>query len=82
MTLLALASRRSPPAALPEPKNVEPEKTVTLPPATENVAPPEPSELPKRDPFPVKIEVPEPAPEEEPPRRETVRPGENMDFPL
>ena len=72
----------SPPAALPEPKTVEPEKTVVMTGATVKITESGPVELPKPAPFPEKIEAPEPASEEEPPRRETVRPEENTDFPL
>jgi membrane protein len=82
VTLLALASRASHPPALAEPKNLEIEKPVVVQGATVKMAGPEPVELPKPAPFLDKIETPEPAMEEEPPRRETVRPEENTDFPL
>ena len=83
VTLLALASRMSPPAALVEPKNLEIEKPVVMQGATVKIAESEPMELPKPAPFPEKIGTPEPAMEEEEPlRRETVRPEENTDFPL
>ena len=83
VTLLALASRTSPPAALAEPKIVEPQKMVAMTGATVRIEEPDPVELPKPVPFPEKIEQqPEPAAEQEPPRRETVRPEENTEFPL
>ncbi|HEX4349111.1 MAG TPA: YhjD/YihY/BrkB family envelope integrity protein, partial [Verrucomicrobiae bacterium] len=82
VTLLALASRTSPPTALAEPKTVEPEKALGMTGATASIQEPAPVELPKPMPFPEKIEPPKPAMEEEPPRRETVRPDENTDFPL
>ena len=82
VTLLALASRTSPPATLAEPKTVEPQKMVAMTGATVRIEQPDPVELPKPVPFPEKIQPPETAAEEEPPRRETVRPEENTDFPL
>jgi DNA-binding IscR family transcriptional regulator len=82
VTLLALASRIAPPPALVEPKTVEPQKMVAMTGATVRIEEPDQVELPKPVPFPEKTQPPEPAAEEEPPRRETVRPEENTDFPL
>jgi membrane protein len=83
VSLLALANRVPPRAALAEPKKVEPEKTVEAVQVAEIKSEPEPVEIPKPAPFPEKIETPEPVVEKaEPPRREVVRPDEHMDFPL
>jgi membrane protein len=85
VSLLTLANRLLPPAALAEPKNVEPEKTAVMTGATVKVVEPEPVEPPKPAPAPSseKIETP-PAAEKkpEPPRREAARPDEDSDFPL
>jgi membrane protein len=82
ISLLALASRLTPPDALPAPKNLEPEKALPAPRATDQPAEPKTAELPEHPPFPEKIEEPGVVAEPEPPRRETVRPDEHMDFPL
>jgi membrane protein len=82
VTLLALATRAAPRAALPEPKPAEPEKAAGVAAVVvEKSAAPEPVEPAKPAPFPEKIESPEPVAEPAPPRRETVRPAET-DFPL
>lgn len=83
ISLLALAGRVPPRAALAEPKNAEPEKKTASAPAAEKIAEPEPVEIPKPPPFPEIMETPDPVAEKaEPPRRETVRPDEHTDFPL
>jgi membrane protein len=83
VSLLALANRVPPRAALAELKKVEPEKMFEVAHVAEIKPQPEPVEIPKPAPFPEKIETPEPVVEKaEPPRRETVRPDEHMDFPL
>jgi DNA-binding IscR family transcriptional regulator len=76
VTLLALASRTSHPPALAEPKNLEIEKPAVVQGAIVKIAEAESVETSKLAPFPEKVETPEP------PRRETVRPEENTDFPL
>jgi cell division septation protein DedD len=85
ISLLALSDRVTPPAALPEPKRIEPGTPVVVSGAMVKVVAPEPEpvEPPKSNPFPEEVEPPAPAPrsEPEPKRRETVRP-EETDFPL
>jgi len=86
ISLLALANRLSPRPALAEAKaeikTDEPEKIITLTDATVKIAEPEVIEPAKPAAFPPKAEVPEPAVEPKPTRRETVRPDEHSDFPL
>jgi membrane protein len=86
VSLLALASRVPPRAALTEPKKVEPEKMALNAPVAETFSEPERAEISKPAPFPEKVEEkvepPEPVAEKEKPRRETVRPNEHTDFPL
>jgi membrane protein len=82
VSLLALAIRVPPRAALTEPKPVETEKIAATPPA-EKKSEPAPAESAKPAPFPEKTEASEPVAEEaEPPRREPVQPDEHTDFPL
>ncbi len=85
ISLLVLASRASfSDAALAEPKMIEvlkisgPMPAAGVPKASE----PELVEPPPPAPVPEKIETLKPVMEKEPPRRETVRPDENTDFPL
>jgi len=83
VSLLVLANRRPPCAALPVPEKVEPEKIIETAPVAEKKAGPEPEVRPKPAPFADEVEAIVPPPkEEEPPRRETVRPDEHTDFPL
>ena len=86
LSLLALANRVPPRAALAEPPNAAPEKISAPATIVEKIPEPEMVETPKPAPFPEKAEekpvTPEPAAEEPPPRREVVRPDENTDFPL
>jgi len=82
VSLLTLASRMSPRPALVEPKTVEPEKMVVIAGATVKIAEPPPVELPKEPAFMEPVDTQKLAPEQEPPRRETVRPDEHTDFPL
>ncbi len=86
ISLLALASRIAPRAALTEPENDAPEKPAFTAPIVEKTSEPEMIETPKPAPFPDKIEENieplEPVAESKPPRREVVRPEENTDFPL
>ena len=83
ISLLALAGRVPPRAALAAPQNVEPGGIASSAPAVEKISEPEPLEISKPAPFPEKLEMPESIVEKpEPPRRETVRPDEHQDFPL
>ncbi len=86
ISLLALANRVPPRAALPEPEKIEPEKIVSAVTLAEKISEPQLVETPKPAPFPEKVEAetepPEPVAENKPPRREVVRPEENTDFPL
>ena len=83
VTLLALANRMAPRAELAAPQTAQPQKVVAGTVVVEKTAELQPVELPKPAAFPEKVETPERVVEEkEPPRRETVRPEENTDFPL
>ena len=86
VSLLALANRVPPRAALAELQTVVPEKTVFIAPVVEKISESEMIETPKPAPFPEKVEIktetPEPIAGKKEPRREIVRPEENTDFPL
>ena len=83
VSLLVLANRQPPRAALAEPEKVEPDKILEAAPATEILDEPVPELRPEPAPVPARVETVVPPPKkEEPPRRETVRPAEHTDFPL
>ena len=83
VTLLALANRMTPRAALEEPQPVAPAKTAATEPAPGKAVEPKPGKIAKPTPGPEEIQTPKPVTDEnEPPRRKTVRPEEHTDFPL
>jgi DNA polymerase-3 subunit gamma/tau len=91
VSLLALAQPQpspalvaAPPAAAPDPKKMAtaaaPSPEVVVEPMVETPVTPFPEDT--SDPAPAPLPAHETAKAEEPPRRESARPAENMDFPL